>query len=72
LIEAFDEVLDLSVAVPLSVLACNHHSGLAAAAAGAEAALLPMPTFFTGHLTFVCLVALVPYEHKDGFGAFDA
>lgn len=29
-------------------------------------------TFFTGHLPFVCLVALVPYEHKDGFGAFDA
>ena len=29
-------------------------------------------TFFTGYLTLVCLVALVSYEHKDGFGAFDA
>lgn len=29
-------------------------------------------TFFTGHLTLVCLVALVSYEHKDGLGAFDA
>ena len=29
-------------------------------------------TFLTGYLTLVCLVTLVSYEHKDGFGALDA
>jgi hypothetical protein len=41
LVEAFDEVLDLSVAVPLSVLASNHHAGLAAAAVGTDEPLAP-------------------------------
>ena len=43
LIEAFNEVLDFSVAVPLSVLAPNHHVGLAAAAAGTDQPLASMP-----------------------------
>jgi hypothetical protein len=42
LVEAFEEVLDLSVAVPLSVLACNHHSGLAAPASGTDQPIAPL------------------------------
>jgi len=43
LIEAFNEVLDFSAAVRLSVLAANHHVGLAAAAAGTDQPLASMP-----------------------------
>jgi len=47
LIEAFNEVLDFSVAVPLSVLARNHHVGLATAAAGTDQPLASMPILWS-------------------------